>query len=282
MKPLKVLALCGLLVVVLVQGASAGAEPTFRYPNLVPLPPEGFAVPGTTFYFGGPTDAPVVLDGCLLDEIVRRNPRRCLRFDTRVANVGEGAFEVIYRAETSGETTAYQRIYTENGSSEESLATDSEFHPTHAHFHIDDFYVARLWASRLDGRPKGIKPLAASSKNGFCPEDSETISGEEDTPEHYNCAYPPRWDFEQSLPGTVVGISAGWMDTYGANLPDQYVDIAGLGDGSYVLQMVIDPNDVFQESDETDNTVCTLFTLGGDEAVIEGTVPCGRRRAVPT
>ena len=128
---------------VVIQGTSAGSEPPMQHPNLVPLPPTELGVPGM-FFFGGPTDAPLAVDGCLVDEKIRRSAGRCLRFDTSVANLGVGPFEVIYRVEPSGETVAYQRIYADGGPSQTHPATNSEFHATHAHFHIADFYIARL------------------------------------------------------------------------------------------------------------------------------------------
>jgi len=268
-----------LLSVVLFNAPSSGAETTQLLPNLAPLPPEELLLPGTAFFFGGPTDVPFTIDGCLIDEKIQKGAQRCLRFDTSVANSGDGPFEVIYRAETSGETTAYQRIYSANGSSQSSKVTASEFHPTHLHFHIKDFYIARLWAAKPNGRPMGLEPVATSSKNGFCPEDTRTLSGEEE-PEHYNCvAYPLRTDSDGATPGTVVGISSGWMDTYPANLPDQFIDIKGIVDGAYVLQITIDPNDVFEESNEIDNTICTLIEIASEEVTAKFVVPCGRRRS---
>lgn len=265
------------IVLLLIQGTSASSEATARYPNLVPLPPTELGVPGTLF-LGGPTDAPLAVDGCLIDEKVRRGAGRCLRFDTSVANLGVGPFEVLYRVEPSGETVAYQRIYPDGGPAQTHRATNSEFHATHAHFHIADFYVARLWASKSNGKPRGLEPLATSTKNGFCPEDSRTVSGEEDS-DSYSCLFGTGQDRGSAVPGSVVGISAGWMDTYPANLPDQYIDIEGVADGRYVLQISIDPNDVFREADEADNNICTLIALEGDAASPERVVPCGTRRS---
>ena len=57
--------------------------------------------------------------------------------------------------------------------------------------------------------------------------------------------------------------------------PDQFVEITGVPDGRYVLEIEIDPNDVFVEANDTNNSVCTVLQLTGTEAsIIEPSVFC--------
>src|SRR5688500_11198714 len=74
--------------------ASAPAAPRVKrlMPDLAPLPPEEVSGPVTTFMMPLGADAPVVIDGCFVDEKVRKGAARCLRFDGIVANRGRGPF----------------------------------------------------------------------------------------------------------------------------------------------------------------------------------------------
>ena len=48
-------------------------------------------------------------------------------------------------------------------------------------------------------------------------------------------------------------MSVGWEDLYSRTLPDQWIDITGLGPGEYWLESVVDPKNEIEESDETNN-----------------------------
>lgn len=236
-------------------------------PNLVPLPPESLVGPytGESSDFGYAYPVPVVVNGCLPDEMVRNGAERCLRFDTAAANRGTGPLEIAYRVEPP-ETNAYQVIHNADGSTTDRFAVASEFHPTHAHFHFESFYVTRLW-KYAGGRKVGAKPVTGGTKSGFCPEDSGGGSGEG----RYGCLTDYRMG--PSGPEQVVGISAGWYDTYRTHLPDQYLEITGVRDGTYLLEVELDPDDNVVESDESDNETCVVIRLKGDDAAIVGRPP---------
>jgi len=51
----------------------------------------------------------------------------------------------------------------------------------------------------------------------------------------------------------VQGITSGWMDTYDWYLPDQYMEVSGVGDGVYLLQTEADPDHLLVESDRSNN-----------------------------
>ncbi len=216
--------------------------------------------------FGYAYPAPVVVDGCLPDEVARRGARRCLRYDTAAANEGRGPLEIAYRVEPPA-TNAYQIVHFGDESTKARFAVASEFHPTHAHFHFKSFYVTRLW-KWANGHKVGTKPVASGEKSGFCPEDT----GGGDSGGRYRCLTEYRMG--PAGPEQVVGISAGWFDTYRVHLPDQYIEITGVPDGTYLFEVELDPEDNITESSENDNRTCVLVRLSGDDAARGRDVPC--------
>ncbi len=242
-------------------------SPAPLLPNLVPIPPAEVVGPdtGTLDSFGYAYPAPVVVNGCLPDETARNGALRCLRFATTAANRGRGPLEVAYRIEPP-ETKAYQVIHRSDGSTSDRFAVASEFHPTHAHFHFKDFYVTRLWRY-ADGHRVGAKPVTSGSKSGFCPEDSGG-GGQR----RYSCLTEYRMG--PAGPEQVVGISAGSYDTYRVHLPDQYLEITGVQDGRYLLEIELDPDDNVAETNERDNRACIVIELKGDDATSRGPIRC--------
>ncbi|MDQ3981995.1 MAG: lysyl oxidase family protein [Actinomycetota bacterium] len=266
----KTLASCCLAVLVVLGLVAPGRakSPALLLPNLVPLPPSTLVGPftGVLDSFGYAYPAPVVVNGCLPDETARRSALRCLRYDTAAANQGRGPLEIAYRVEPPA-TNAYQVIHRTDGTSVDRFAVASEFHPTHAHFHFESFYVTRLW-KYANGRRVGAKPVTSGNKSGFCPEDSGGGNGERT----YGCLTDYRMG--PAGPEQVVGISAGWYDTYRVHLPDQYLEITGVPDGRYLLEVELDPDDNVAESNERDNEVCVLLSLKGDDVALGATVSC--------
>jgi hypothetical protein len=59
--------------------------------------------------------------------------------------------------------------------------------------------------------------------------------------------------FYVSLTSDIQGVSVGWADIYGRGLPGQWADATGLADGEYWLEVIADPENRIQESDETNN-----------------------------
>lgn len=273
MKALGAIVAVATALLVLPTGAPASGSPLpdaperiLLAPDLTPFAPEEIVGPETRFMTTLGVDAPLMIEGCFTDERIRKGAQRCLRFDGIVANTGAGPLELAYGPNTSeGSMMARQRLFYSDGSFEDRDATRTEYHPTHLHFHIDDFYIAELWKVSKRGRLKGLEPVTASDKNGFCPEDSESIEEQELEPRHYSCFTE---DERGWGPHQVVGISAGWKDIYGWMLPDQFVEISGVPDGLYGLKLQLDPNDVFVEADEDNNTVCVVLSLQGAKAVL--------------
>ena len=246
---------------------AAGPRPSSELrPNLRPLPPTEMIGPATGLLGATSTTslAPVVVEGCYPEEMARTGARRCLRFDTHILNEGPGPLEVAYVID-GPDVRAMQHIYLRDGSYVARRAAASEFHATHTHFHIKDFYVSKLWAAK-NGAFSGPTPVSVTRKNGFCPEDSTPHSTGKEP--RYRCRDDIRTEGGIS---EIVGISAGYMDTYGYALPDQFLEITDVPDGRYVLEIVIDPDDNFVESSEHDNRSCIGLTLKGETATVSAT-----------
>jgi hypothetical protein len=79
----------------------------------------------------------------------------------------------------------------------------------------------------------------------------------------YNTSLPgaPQSRVYSSAQQNPLGVSVGWLDLYHYSLPMQWVDATGLPDGQYWLEVVIDPYNMVQETDDTNNTTRVLVNL---------------------
>ncbi len=65
-----------------------------------------------------------------------------------------------------------------------------------------------------------------------------------------------------------MGISAGWADIYTFDTPCQWVDITGLGDGTYTLRVGVDTSDILEEETVHPNEVFVRVRLEGDTTTV--------------
>jgi hypothetical protein len=91
------------------------------------------------------------------------------------------------------------------------------------------------------------------SKTTFCVMDTNKIDG--------SLPGAPQNAVYATCGNVVQGMSVGWADTYGYHLEGQSVDLGGNPSGDYCLTIIIDPKEVLQEIDETDNTVSSLLRI---------------------
>jgi hypothetical protein len=175
---------------------------------------------------------------------------RLLRYTTTIVNVGTGPFEVrAQRASTSDpEMTVGQRIYDDFGGWRE-VHTTAMAHfggDGHLHWHLRDLEHSEL--TRLDS---GVK-VGTSAKHGFCFWDLVkyrlALPGAPASAvyDRAGCGAP-------SSLAVSMGLSVGWGDAYPSSLPDQYIDITGLGPGRYRLSVTADAGSWFTESNEANN-----------------------------
>lgn len=222
-------------------------------PNLVALPPFEIVLSKED-------------SGCDTYETVEEGADRCLRYDTVVGNFGQGPLELRYRVDMDRQLR--QRIYRSDRSFFELWADSYELHPIHGHFHYANFALARLWEADSKGRTLGSEPVRESDKAGFCLYDGENYWGgrKRSVPRRYK--YPEACrpnEMEGAQLSQVNGLSRGWVDVYDYELSDQYIDVSGLEQGYYILEIVLDPLNTLRESRENDNSVSILIFLDDDE-----------------
>jgi hypothetical protein len=177
--------------------------------------------------------------------------RRLLRFDSRIANIGEGPAEVRGSSKRRG-MLATQALYPTTGKRIEQVSIGQfEYHQEHFHWHL--LQVAEYRLLSLDGTV-----LSRSDKISFCLMDSvqhAALPGSPSAQHYLTCTTDPR---AKSL---VTGISVGWADNYPAHLADQWVDVTGIPAGDYLLQVVINPDGIIRETTRANNTATVPVTL---------------------
>lgn len=139
-----------------------------------------------------------------------------------------------------------------------------DFNTCHGHAHFKEYADYRLWtisgyntwnqlrqdnpealASEIfTARPDLEAQLVRGAKRGFCMIDIY----------HYDTDIGPGQAVYNSCTSNQ-GISRGWADVYGYSLDGQWVDITGLPSGSYTLEAEVNAEQVFEESDYSNNRV---------------------------
>lgn len=185
---------------------------------------------------------------------VTRTGRRLLRFSTVIVNIGKGPFQLygydpIDGVATIGDTLhVRQQILQSDGTwrVRNTTATMAWAADGHNHFHIQDLQRFKLQTLRSE-------TLLNVAKTGFCFLDSYW----------YGSSHPSRYNNANSVchvaPNNTVpmGVSVRWGDIYKSTIAFQWIDITGLGNGDYLIKIVVDPpwetGGRFVESNESNN-----------------------------
>ncbi len=142
------------------------------------------------------------------------------------------------------------------------------FDQCHQHYHFKDFATYRVWtqaayqtwvASRDLTQPVSVGinaqlldmatangQLVSVRKQGFCLTDDGAFLPTAGPAFFQNC-------FNNQ------GISVGWEDIYAPQIPCQFIEIDSLTDGTYVLEMHVNPEHVLPESNYVNNTAAVTF-----------------------
>ncbi len=168
---------------------------------------------------------------------------RRLFFSNTIGNIGDGPLELRPENDsTTGLTNAFQEVYTRTPGTAKggirmtlvstTLIGTFVFHPAHNHWHMEDFARYELRSINPDGSTGQV--VATTQKVSFCMIDTDTI----------NSTLP---NFGMGLSHSCgqsarQGVKVGMGDTYSSSLPDQFIDITMIADGTYRLLTVADPN----------------------------------------
>lgn len=180
-------------------------------------------------------------------------------------NSGQGPLELIAGTTVPGDPTkqyVYQRVYLTDGGYYDRLAGTFEYHPTHFHFHFEDYATYTLTpVDSSTGAPR------QSTKVSFCIEDTTKV----------NTKLPgsPNRAVYVTCNPYVQGMSVGWGDRYGPTLPGQSIDISGYPEGDYELTIRFDPDDRLLETDNSDNSACELLHISAAAGLVQVLGGCG-------
>ena len=194
-----------------------------------------------------------------LDE-TSESGRTLLRLTAAIANVGDGPLE-LHGGDPGpdGRQPVVQRIDTTDGGDTERLAGEFAHHEAHGHTHFEAFAQYNLRSVVSEG---GVGELVAGgAKTSFALMDSQaydlSLPAAAEHSVYTNCL------LELITPECeeVQGISVGWADLYGKHLPGQSIDVTEVPDGDYWLEVVVDPEQRIEESDELNNVSRIRITL---------------------
>lgn len=178
------------------------------------------------------------LDACELhsdeDCIGGAGTRRLLGFSIRTPNVGSGD---LLLGKPSDDNPIFQ------------------YSDCHNHYHFQGYAEYRL----VDERGGDV---AVGRKQAFCLLDSERWATDDPT-----VATSPRYRCDYQ------GIQRGWADSYTSHLPCQFIDVTGLPDGSYSLEVELNAGRTLVELDYDNNQISIPIELD-DAALTTPTEPC--------
>jgi hypothetical protein len=175
-------------------------------------------------------------------------------FTGALVNIGAGALELREVTHPNLMQDVYQRIYqSEGGPPTESLIGSFQKPGSTPYGHLYLPGIAQ-YNLRTVLEANGVGPIVSShDKISYGLVDSTDY--DTDLPNAPNS----RVYFSTSAP--YLGVSVGWIDLYGRNFPGQWVEATGLADGTYWLEVIFDPYNRIQESDETNNTTRIMVDL---------------------
>lgn len=178
---------------------------------------------------------------------------RLLRLTNYIMNWGPGRLEILGVSDpVSQRTVVTQHLYRANETFTNRPAGIFVFHPSHDHWHLENFARYEVWSLTSEGVLNENVALAA--KVSYCLRDTgrSTLPGAPANPLYLECL------------DKLQGISVGWIDSYEYDIPDQTVDITALADGVYAVRCIVDPGDLFLETNESNNTSLSYIHITGD------------------
>lgn len=187
-------------------------------------------------------------------QLVNEHQREIIRFSNAIANTGAGPWRMralFPLTDVSPTQDAVQEILDASGNLvEEKVVSQFQFHPTHNHWHINGVALFEV----RSGSPTGPVFGGNSIKTTFCLIDWYKLEDNSPTKErvYFDCN------------GAYQGISPGWADQYHQATDGQQLDITSAPEGVYYLVSTSNYEEIFIESDYTNNTAWVAFELRRD------------------
>jgi hypothetical protein len=166
------------------------------------------------------------------------------RFTGALPNIGAGPLEVREVTHPNQMQDIYQRVHQDDLSVDEFLLGSFQKQSTpFGHLFLPGIAQYNL---RMVLPGDGIGPIVSSQDKTSM----ALVDGND-----YDTTLPnaPLDPFYDDVDDEFLGVSVGWADIYSPNLPGQWVDVTGLPDGMYWLEVIADPYNRIQEIDETNN-----------------------------
>lgn len=183
----------------------------------------------------------------------RSNGHYWLRFSAWIENAGDGPLEV--RSTRRCATCTHRRVdqailRTDTTWSVRRTRTQQRYDNSdhHQHWHVMGMERYELFPLNA---PFANGPLTGH-KRGFCFFDgypqNTSLPNYHPSPvySYFGCGTPS----SQTL---LVGLSVGWGDLYPYNFAGQYVDLAGVTPGDYLVCLTADPSNWFREKNDHNN-----------------------------
>jgi hypothetical protein len=206
--------------------------------------------------------------------------RRLLRFTSIMVNLGQGPYEVVGQRSSTTQPMAVSQVLYNSAGGRNGYATPTVMQwagDGHDHWHVRDAMTYELYPAA------GPMTVRRGAKIGFCMIDSTPYSlglpGAPQSPQYRGSGCSGRTALR-----VVTGISVGWGDEYPWDFAYQWIDITGLGAGTYLLRATGDQPNHFMETNEYDNCVWARITIqasGSAVPVLERGSDCGRESVTP-
>ena len=185
---------------------------------------------------------------------VYRDGRLLMRFDGFVTNNVTAPAELEIWANNPDSQgvmqSVQQRVAGQAVATTKKPVVRYEVADGHWHYHLKNAAEYTLWTA---DRSRQVA-LAQKTEAGFCLEDSQRWGGNRpaayDSSNNGFCLQNPNGPQPGPL---VMGITQGYRDIYYAGLSYQWVDISNVAPGDYQLASRSDPNNVIEETDESNN-----------------------------
>jgi len=213
-------------------------------------------LPGEESYL--PDLAPFAVSNFLVTEL---NGRTILRFESTFWNMGARALQVRNGTpiDTADPDTnnVYQRILKDAGQYREKLVNDFIWHPSHNHYHYENFinYV--------------LKPLDTQAINPVI-KDKESFCFWDSIPVNLGLPGAPSGKIYSNCDATIrQGISVGWADVYERTLAEQYIDINNLPTGTYSFATQINIGDSLLEKNYSNNKSVVILHINASAKTVQ-------------